>query len=74
MVLRNAATPEKHQIETMPGGVAVIDYDGVNRQLVYSGPHEGSFFGVNSDGKLLILTNFNPQANKFPDLYSVGIH
>ncbi len=27
-VLRNAATPEKHQIETMPGGIAVFDYDG----------------------------------------------
>jgi enediyne biosynthesis protein E4 len=26
-VLRNGATPEKHQIETMVGGVAVIDYD-----------------------------------------------
>ncbi len=26
-VLRNAATPEKHQIETMPGGVALLDYD-----------------------------------------------
>jgi hypothetical protein len=27
-VLRNAATPEKHQIETMAGGVAAFDYDG----------------------------------------------
>jgi hypothetical protein len=26
-VLRNAATPEKHLIETMAGGVAVIDFD-----------------------------------------------
>jgi len=26
-VLRNAATPEKHQIETMPGGLALFDYD-----------------------------------------------
>lgn len=26
--LRNSATPEKHQIETMAGGVAVLDYDG----------------------------------------------
>ncbi len=26
-VLRNGATPEKHQIETMAGGVAVLDYD-----------------------------------------------
>jgi len=26
-ILRNAATPEKHQIETMAGGIAVIDFD-----------------------------------------------
>lgn len=26
--LINAETPEKHQIETMPGGVAVLDFDG----------------------------------------------
>lgn len=26
-VLRNHATPEKHQVETMPAGVAVLDYD-----------------------------------------------
>ncbi|QOY87484.1 CRTAC1 family protein [Paludibaculum fermentans] len=26
--LNNAATPEKHQIETVPGGVALLDYDG----------------------------------------------
>ena len=28
MVLRNSATPAKHQIETMLGGVAALDYDG----------------------------------------------
>src|SRR5581483_4157063 len=27
-VLLNAATPEKHQIETMTGGVALLDFDG----------------------------------------------
>ena len=26
--LRNSPTPEKHQIETMPGGVAAFDFDG----------------------------------------------
>jgi hypothetical protein len=31
MVLRNSPTPEKHQIETMAGGVAVIDYDNDGR-------------------------------------------
>jgi len=35
MVLRNAATPERHQIETMPGGVAVFDFDGDGRLDVY---------------------------------------
>ena len=27
-VLHNGATPEKHQVETMPGGVAAFDFDG----------------------------------------------
>ena len=31
VVLKNGATPEKHQIETMPGGVAMFDYDGDGR-------------------------------------------
>lgn len=26
-ILRHSSTPERHQIETMPGGLAVIDYD-----------------------------------------------
>ncbi len=26
-MLRNAVTPEKHQVETMPGGVALFDFD-----------------------------------------------
>jgi hypothetical protein len=29
--LLNSATPEKHQIESMPGGVAVLDYDNDGR-------------------------------------------
>jgi len=51
----------------------IMDFDGTNRQVVYSGPHEGSYFDVTSDGKLLILANFNPDFNKKPDLYAVGI-
>ncbi|MGH9721655.1 MAG: CRTAC1 family protein [Bryobacteraceae bacterium] len=34
-VLRNAATPEKHQIETMVGGVAVLDYDSDGRPDIF---------------------------------------
>jgi hypothetical protein len=34
-VLHNAASPERHQIETMAGGVAVFDYDGDGYPDIY---------------------------------------
>jgi hypothetical protein len=34
-VLENSATPRKHLIETMPGGVAVFDYDGDGRLDIF---------------------------------------
>jgi hypothetical protein len=34
-VLRNGATPEKHQIESMPGGVAVFDFDNDGKLDIY---------------------------------------
>ena len=34
-VLRNAATPERHQIETMVGGVAIFDYNNDGRPDLY---------------------------------------
>jgi hypothetical protein len=34
-VLRNSATPERHQIETMAGGVAVFDYNNDGRPDLY---------------------------------------
>lgn len=64
-----AQTDEKdaHQLFT------IIDYDGTSRQIVYSGPYEGTFFVVTSNGRIVILANLNPQVNKLPDLYEVGI-
>ncbi len=53
--------------------IAISHYDGENEQIVYSGPLESDFFAVNSNGRLVILANLNPQSNKFPDLYLVGI-
>jgi hypothetical protein len=34
-VLRNGATPEKHQIETMAGGLAVLDFDNDGKLDLY---------------------------------------
>jgi hypothetical protein len=34
-ILRNSATPEKHQIETMAGGVAVLDFDNDGYPDIY---------------------------------------
>ncbi len=49
-VLRNSATPEKHQIETMPGGVAVVDYDNDGRPDIYftNGARNGTLEKVDS--------------------------
>ncbi len=35
MVLQNSATPERHQIETMPGGVAIFDFDNDGRPDIF---------------------------------------
>ena len=53
--------------------ISIAYYDGTNKQVVYSGPLEEDFFSVNTDGKLLILSNLNPKTNILPDLYLVGI-
>ncbi|MBI2641429.1 PEGA domain-containing protein [Candidatus Roizmanbacteria bacterium] len=63
----------KHLLFIEGKKISIIDYDGLNKQTVYSGPFENSFFTTTSDGKIIILTNLNPEANKFPDLYSISV-
>jgi hypothetical protein len=63
----------RHLVEHEGSKISIIEYDDTAKQIVYSGPHEGAFFDVTSDGKLLILANLNPQFNKTPDIYAVGI-
>lgn len=53
--------------------VSVVDYDGLNKQKVYSGPFESGFYLVTGDGKVLVLTNLNPALNAYPDLYAIGL-
>lgn len=63
----------KHLVINEDRKINVVDYDGENKQTVYSGPFESDFFAITTDGKLLILANLNPQSNLLPDVYAVGI-
>jgi len=63
----------KHLLINDGKKISVVDYDGTNQQTIYSGPYESDFFYTTYDGKLIILANLNPEANKWPDLYLVGI-
>ena len=53
--------------------IFIVDYDDTNKQTIYSGPFESSFFNPTSDGKVIVLINLNSQVNELPDLYLVGI-
>lgn len=63
----------KHLVINEDRKINVVDYDGDNKQTVYSGPFESDFFAITNEGKLLILANLNPQSNLLPDVYVVGI-
>jgi WD40 repeat protein len=62
----------KHLVLSEAGKITIIDYDGTNKQLVYSGsyvsPHAYPF---GSTSRLLILTNLG--ADTTPNLYSLTL-
>jgi hypothetical protein len=63
----------KHLVFNEKGKISIFDYDGENKQVVYSGPYEKDFFLVSSRGNLILLINFNPENNPAPDVYEVEI-
>ena len=63
----------RHLIASQNGTISVMEYDGANKILVYSGPFEKDFLASSSDGRLVVLTNINPKKNSLADLYSVSI-
>jgi hypothetical protein len=63
----------RHLVFNEGNTISILDYDGSNKQAVYSGPYEKTFFALNSDWKLLVLANLNPQNNTFGDIYEIGI-
>ena len=63
----------KHLVFFDDKKLSVVDYDDVNKQTIYSGPFEKPFFIITTDGNIIVSANLNPETNKLPDLYLVGI-
>jgi len=62
-----------HLVYSEKGQIIVIDVDGTNKQIVYSGPFQKGFFALNNDGEIITLTNLNPETNPYANLYLIGI-
>jgi len=64
-----------HLLKAEKGKVTVLEYDGTNSTVVYSGPMEGSFAYPYPSGKqLLILANLSANSKtSVPNLYAVSL-
>jgi hypothetical protein len=63
----------KHLVLNADKKIYVFEYDGQNKQVLYSGPYEKDFFLINSAGDLILLINLNPENNPEPDIYQIGL-
>lgn len=82
-VVTNRALTETEAVRWMPdsrhlllgqdGNITIMDYDGTNRQVVYSGSYIAPFaFPFSNANKILILTNLG-SADSFPNLYTLTV-
>lgn len=62
-----------HLLLATEGQIVVMDYDGTNKEVVYSGSYIAPFaFPFNNTTRLLILTNLGA-SNNTPNLYTLTI-
>lgn len=63
----------RHLLLSEPGKIIMMDYDGTNRQVVYSGSYIAPYaFPFNNTTRLLILTNLGGEGST-PNLYTLTI-
>ena len=63
----------RHLLFALPEKIVIMDYDGTNREVVYSGSYISPFaFPFNNTTRLLILTNLGG-ASTTPNLYTLTI-
>ncbi len=63
----------RHLLLAEPNKITIMDYDGTNKQVVYSGIYASPFaFPFNNTTRLLILTNLG-SGDSTPNLYTLTI-
>lgn len=63
----------RHIVVSEPNNIALLDYDGTNRKLIYSGPYNAPHaYPVVSTDRLLMLTNFGSTTTP-ANLYSLSL-
>ncbi len=63
----------KHLLMIENSSINIIDYDGTNQKIIYSGPFvDNIVYPWNSSGKIAILTNLN-QPKALPNLYEIDL-
>jgi len=71
-VLRWMST-SRHLLLTTPEQIIIMDYDGTNKEVIYSGSYVTPFaFPFNNTTRLLILTNLGAESSS-PNLYTLTI-
>ncbi len=64
----------RHLLLAQEGQVVIMDYDGTNKQIVYSGSYMApSAFPFSNATKLLILTNLGSTATSSANLYTLTV-
>ncbi len=63
-----------HVVLAEDGKITIIDYDGTNRQIVFSGPYEAPYaIPFPNSTRLLILTKLGAGNGNLPNLYSLSL-
>lgn len=63
----------RHLLMSGPGQIVIVDYDGTNRQTIYSGSYiMPSAFPFSNTSKILILTNLG-SADSASNLYTLSV-
>ncbi|GIW63512.1 MAG: hypothetical protein KatS3mg091_314 [Patescibacteria group bacterium] len=67
-------TDSQHIIFIEDQQIKVVDIDGENKTVLYSGPFEQNFISASPRGNIFLLINFNNNNNPYPDLYEIEIN